>query len=106
MSLVLEFLDFTLEIDFTLVGILFAGWLSYFFILMTSVIISRGKAYTIFVFMGLSIAASQVALMFHRTFNLGRNWWEVSDTMMFIQYLITMVVMGIIGIVVLSKQNL
>lgn len=104
MYLALEILDFTFEVDAASLGIVFFGWLSYFFILMTSVIISRGRAYTIFVFLGLSIAVSQIALMFYRTF--GGPWWQISTTMILVQHFITMAVMGLIGILVLRKQNL
>ena len=104
MSIALEFLHMTLEIDPVTLGIGFFGWLSYFFMLMTAVIISRGKAYTIFVFFGLSIATSQVALIFHQA--LGSHWWQMDNTVILVQHFVTIAVMGLIGILVLRKQDL
>ena len=104
MSIALEILAFPFEVDFTVIIIFFFAWLTYFFILMTAVIISKGRAFAIFVFFGLSIVTSQLSLMFHRA--LAGPWGQVSTTTLVMQYVITMSVMGLIGIVVLRKQNL
>ena len=103
MSFVLDILGVAFSIEFAHIALIFIAWLSFFFILMTSVIISKGRAYTIFVFFGLSIAATQFGVMFYRIFNIG---YQINYTLMFIQYVTTMAIMGVIGIVVLSKQNL
>ena len=104
MSMALEFLGFAFEIDAATIGIIFLGWLSAFSMLMTAVIISKGKGYTIFVFLGLSIATSQLALTFRSIF--GSYWWQISNTATFMQHFITMTVMGLIGILILRKQDL
>jgi len=104
MSLALEFLEFTFEIDAGTFGVILFGWLSIFSMLMTAVILSRGRAYTIFVFVGLSIATSQLTFIFRPLFGL--EWWQTSNTIVIMQHLITIAVMGLIGILVLRKQDL
>jgi len=114
MRFVIEMFDFFVEIDITILGILLLGWLSIFTILMTSVIVVKGRMVSIFVFLGFSIAVSQVALLFQSMFAamLGLRWWELSGwwgaggTFLLFQHLITIVIMGMIGILVLRKQNL
>jgi len=85
-------------------GLLITGWLSAFSTLMTAVIIAKGRSITFFVFFGLSIAASQIALIIQGL--LGINRWQITNTATVIQYLITMIVMGLIGIFILRKQDL
>jgi len=104
MRLVIEFFNFYFEIDVATIGIILFAWLSTFSMLMTAVIISRGRRFTIFVFLGLSIAASQLAIMIRAMF--GGPWWYINNTATFVQHLVTMALMGLIGILVLRKQNL
>ncbi|MCL2367570.1 MAG: hypothetical protein FWC72_01095 [Oscillospiraceae bacterium] len=110
MRLVFEFFHFNFEIDIMAIGIILLGWLSTFSMLMTAVIIVKGKRVSIFIFLGFSIVLSQIAfvirtlIMFSAGF--GNNWWEVNNTITLLQHLLTMVVMGLIGILVLRKQNL
>ena len=105
MQLVIEFFQFSFQIDLVVIGVILVAWLSTFSMLMTAVIIARGRRFTIFIFLGLSIATSQVALVFRSMFGIHR-WHVMSTTGTFIQYLSTMAVMGLIGILVLRKQNL
>jgi len=104
MRIALDFLNFVLEIDAVTIALIFFGWLSAFSMLMTSVIISRGRAYTIFVFLGISIVTSQIASAFHQ--GRGAIWWNFDYTAIIIQQLITIAVMGLIGILILRKQDL
>jgi len=101
-----EFADFYLEIsDIGVILVLvITGWLSSFSTLMTAVIITKGKGITFFVFFGLSIAASQLAIIIQGI--LGINRWQANNAATVIQYLVTMVVMGLIGILILRKQDL
>jgi len=80
------------------------GWLSSFSMLMTSVIIARGKAVTIFVFFGISIAASQITALGRALF--GIDWWQITTTVTLVQHLITMVALSLMGIMILRKQDL
>jgi len=104
MQLVFEFFHFYFEIDLATLGIILFGWLSTFSILMTAVIISKGRRFSIFVFLGLFLISSQVAHIFRSL--VGSPWWEISNTATFMQHLITMTAMGLIGILVLRRQNL
>jgi len=103
MRIALDFFNFVLEIDAATIAIIFFGWLSAFSMLMTSVIISRGRAYTVFVFLGIWIVTSQIASAFQGT---GTFFWDLQYTAIIIQQLITIVVMGMIGILILRKQDL
>lgn len=104
MSLALEFFHFTFELDLLAIGGFLFTWLGFFFMLMTAVIISRGRGYTIFVFLGISIASSQLMLIFRSMF--GISMWQTTNTTMFVESLITMAIMGLIGILVIRKQDL
>jgi len=98
--------DIYIELDGagTAFGVIITSWLSTFSMLMTSVIIARGKGFTIFVFFGISIATSQVMNIVRGL--LGIEWWNMTNTITLIQHLITMVVVSLIGILVLRKQDL
>jgi len=85
-------------------GVIIFGWLSTFFTLMTSVIIARGKGYTIFVFFGISIASSQIMNIVRGL--LGFQWWDMDTTIMLIQHLFTIIVVAVIGILILRRQDL
>ena len=87
-------------------GSFLISWLSMFFILMTSVIIMRGKWSTIFVYFGLSIAAGIVFMIFRAI--LGIEWWDTDAYNIFaiVQNIISIIVFAIIGILVLRKQDL
>ena len=104
-SVALGIFDFVLELDeaMLVLSVAILTWLAVFSILMTSVIISRGRGFAIFVFLGLYFATSQIAAAFHRGSNM---WWNPDYTAIIIQQLITIVVMGLIGILVLRKQDL
>ncbi|MCL2857892.1 MAG: hypothetical protein FWE19_09315 [Oscillospiraceae bacterium] len=103
MSFAVEFFNFVFEIDAVTFGIIIFTWLSAFSILMTSVIISRGRGFTIFVFLGLYFLTSQIALFFHG----GRSvWWNPDYAAIIVQHIITIIVMGLIGILILRKQDL
>ena len=104
MALALEILGFPLEIDASVLAIGFLGWLSIFFMLMTSVIIAKGRGITIFVFMGISFVVAQFSVGFHRTF--GGSMWQTNLTLMAFQYLLIIVAMGGIGILILRRQDL
>jgi len=103
MRLALEFFHFSFEIDPATIGLILLGWLSTFSTLMTAVIIVKGRGVSIFVFLGLLFASSQVALLFHAA--LGSHLWG-NATATFMQHLITIAAMGLIGILVLRRQNL
>jgi len=85
-------------------GILIVGWLSSFVTLMTSVIIAKGRAFTIFVFVGILFASSQATRIIRGLF--GTPLWQMNNTMILIQNLIVMLVIGLIGILILRKQDL
>lgn len=85
-------------------GLIITGWLSAFSTLMAAVIITKGRGATFFVFFGLSIATSQLAFIVQIL--LGINRWQVTNTFTIIQNLVTMVIMGLVGILILRKQDL
>jgi len=101
-----EFADFYWEVGDTGVtfGLIITGWLSAFSTLMTAVIITKGRGAAFFVFFGLSIATSQLALIIQIL--LGINRWQVTNTFTIIQNLFTMAIMGLVGILILRKQDL
>ena len=101
-----EFADFHWDLsDIGIVlALLITGWLSTFSTLMTATIMTKGRGITFFVFFGLSIAASQIAIIIQR--RLGINVWQVNHVATIVQYLVTMTVMGLIGILILRKQDL
>jgi len=100
---VLEFFNFFFEIEPIMFLIIIFTWLAAFSILMTSVIISRGRGFTIFVFWGLYFVTNQVALAFRSG---GSFWWNPDYTAIIVQHVITILVMGLIGIFILRKQDL
>ena len=102
-SVAVEMFNVVFEIDPVTFGIILLTWLSAFSILMTAVIISRGRGFTIFVFLGLYFATSQIAAIFQGG---GSIWWRPDYTSIIITQLITMLVMGLIGILVLRRQDL
>ena len=84
-------------------------WLSIFATLMAAVIIARGKGSAIFIYFGLTMATSIVVSVVRDAFNL--QLWNMNnlDTMMWLmvlQYVITTAVMGLLGILVIRKQDL
>ena len=85
-------------------GVIIFWWLSTFSMIMTSVIITRGKAYTIFVFFGILVAASQFTRIFRGL--LGVQWWRMDNTVTLVQHFITMLVVALIGILILRRQDL
>lgn len=95
--------DFLVMLDASIYAVILVSWLSTFSILMTSVIISRGKGYTIFVFFGISLLTSIITeiLFGHNNF-----WWTIDVSRIIVQHILITAVMGIIGILVLRKQNL
>jgi len=96
-----------LHIEFDLsLGLFLITWLSMFFMLMTSIIIVKGKWVAIFVYFGLSIATSTVFNILQGI--LGIDWWDTvaMNTFSIFQYLLTIVVFAVIGILVLRKQDL
>ena len=101
-----EFADFYWNISDIggVLGLLITGWLSAFSTLMTATIMTKGKSVTFFVFFGLLIIASQLAVIVQGI--LGINRWQASNMVTIVQYLITMAVMGLIGILILRKQDL
>ena len=103
---VIEFANFYWDISDigVVLGLLITGWLSSFSTLMTAVIITKGRGITFFVFFGLSFAASQLAFIIQGI--IGLNRWQVNNVVTVVQYLITMAVMGLIGILILRKQDL
>ena len=103
MSAALEFFNVIFEIDAVTFAIITFTWLSAFSILMTSIIISRGRRFTIFVFLGLYFVTSQIAFFFNNNRSI---WWHLDYAAIIIQHIITIVVMGVVGILILRKQDL
>ena len=99
----LTLLDIEFDLSF---GLFLIAWLSMFFMLMTAVIIVKGKWVAIFVYFGLSIATSIVFNILQGI--LGIDWWDraAMNTFSIFQYLSTIVVFAVIGILVLRKQDL
>jgi hypothetical protein len=111
---IVQLLALPFRIDAAAFFLTFMNFLSLFFMLMTAVIIARGRVFTIFVFFGLSFVTSLLASSIREIFGVprgavatvGRAFGFESLGPAFIQYAITIVVMGIIGILVLRKQDL
>jgi len=112
MSFVFEIAGELFRLDFIhfMRGLLIAlfWWLSVFATLMAAVIIARGKGSAIFIYFGLTAATSIVTSMFNITGNLyififdwNRMMW-----MTLLQLVFVTVVMGLIGILVIRKQDL
>ena len=95
---------FYLRPDIAVIGTIFSVWISTFSVLMTAVIISKGRGFSIFVFMGILFANSQLSIGLRRLFDI--SLWGTISTIMFVEALITMTLMGLIGILVLRRQNL
>lgn len=113
MAFIFEVAGELIRIDFidilrTLLIALFM-WLSVFAILMTAVIIARGKGSSIFIFFGLTTVTSIITSIIQDAFNLN-SWslwqWDRMMWLMLLQYVITTVVMSLIGILVIRKQDL
>ena len=94
-----------MEFDLGFGSFLFS-WLSMFFMLMTAVILVKGKGSTIFVYFGLSIATSIVFTIFQGL--LGIQWQDTSalNTFRIFRHLLTIIIFTAIGILVLRKQDL
>jgi len=95
-----------LELNATTLGIIILGWLAAFSMLMTSVIISRGRGFAIFVFLGLYLVTYQVVSFIFRRGGISTWWWNPSSPAIIIMLAVTAVVMGLIGILVLRRQDL
>jgi len=113
MAFIFEVAGELIRIDFidilrTLLIALFM-WLSVFATLMTAVIIARGKGSSIFIFFGLTTVTSIITSIIQDAFNLN-SWslwqWDRMMWLMLLQYVITTVVMSLIGILVIRKQDL
>jgi len=85
-------------------GIMFLSWLSMFTMLMTSVILVKGKGVSVFVYFGISIVTSQLFFIVRTTF--GMNFFDTSNWFLLFQHLVTIALMAVLGIVVLRKQDL
>jgi len=98
----LTIMDIPLDLSF---GSFLLGWLSMFFMLMTAVIIVKGKWVAILVYFGFSIAMTTIASIFQ---NILRISWDTNalNTFNIFQYLVSIIVFAVIGILVLRKQDL
>jgi len=99
----LKYFNIVLEIDAGTFGAIFFTWLSAFSILMTSVIISRGRGFTVFVFLGIYFFTNQIAAFINSDSGI---LWNLNFMEMIIQHIIIIVLMGFIGILILRKQDL
>lgn len=101
-----EFVYITLDIGeiFSTVGIMFLNWLSLFSVLMTSVIMTKGKITTIFVYFGISIVASLLFSTIQAI--IGIHPWETNHAFTTFRHVVTIGVLAFIGILVLRKQDL
>ena len=99
----LTIMDIPLDLSF---GSFLLGWLAMFFMLMTAVIVVRGKWVAILVYFGFSIATSIVASIFQNI--IGINWGDTTamNTFNIFQHLLSIVSFALIGILVLRKQDL
>ena len=98
-------LEFDLGIGFFLLPLL--SWLSMFFMLMTAVIVMKGKGSTIFVYFGFSTGTSMVATILQGMLRINRwNSLFALNTFIVFQHVLTIAVFTTIGILVLRKQDL
>lgn len=87
-------------------------WLASFATLMASVIIAKGRSASIFIFFGLTVATSIVTSIIRDIIvNPSRNSMMVTSVnttiwLTLLQYILTTAVMGLIGILVIRKQDL
>jgi len=81
---------------------------SAFFILMTSVILMKGRASTIFVFIGLNWLSSLILSPIMRTlFDVGWNSPDSAWRAMYLtNHLIIIVIFGLLGVLAIRKQDL
>lgn len=100
-SFAIDFLYGALEIDATALLMFFSAWLATFSILMTSVIIARGRGFSIFIFLGINFVSSLIPQFFH---NL--TWSGENITAIIFFQILTIVVVSLIGIFVLRTQDL
>jgi len=93
--------DALVVIDASTFAIVFFTWLSAFSILMTSIIISRGRFFAVFIFFGVNLVTGQLTELFSPFGWYGHNITAV----IFFQILSTFLA-GLIGIFVLRAQDL
>lgn len=101
--------DFQIDVA-TLGDILFIliSYLSSFFILMTAVILVRGRGSTIFVFLGLSwISSFIMSIILNPIFNIGNlSTLEQINRVGITNNIITIILFGLLGVFLIRKQNL
>ena len=103
-AIVTRFTDFFISFDgFWVVS---TYLLSLFFMLMTSVILVKGKGVTIFVFFGLW--ALTTALSFNLLETLDSIFWNINswELLLTVGNLMVILIFGLIGILILRKQDL
>ena len=101
-SVIADIFNITIAFDDVMVILLIISTFLYiFFMLMTAVIISRGRAYTIFVFLGLLFGMSMITSVFHYS----QGVLHATYASLITQF-ISMILMGAIGIFVLKRQDL
>ena len=84
----------------------FLNFLSMFSMLMTSVILTKGKGYTIFVYLGISLIGMILFFVFDSLIYLGTGVVGGGRIFDFIQYVLTISLMLLIGVLVIKNQDL
>ena len=101
-----QFFDFNFNVNEFLpaMGLMILNWLSMFSMLMASVIITKGRGVTLFVYFGISIASSLFFSIVQAL--LGIDLWQTNNWFTLFQHLTTIGILALVGILILRKQDL